>query len=125
MDLQVKMNKLVIQTIFILLHYQKTFLQVNAFTNFRIISICVTKSNKTEAVANTYASVLRLANLGATMFEKKICFSGGGAPLGALMMTESPERICNSDWHEKSKTCQLTWRGYVSEMCYRVRAALD
>lgn len=43
---------------------------------------------------NTYESPTRLASLGATIPEKLICFSGGGAPTAALIVTESPEWIC-------------------------------
>lgn len=45
------------------------------------------------SVMNTYGSITRLASLGAKTFEKLICFSGGGAPLGARIITESPDRI--------------------------------
>lgn len=39
----------------------------------------------------THESATRLASFGATIPEKLICFSGGGAPTAALIVTESPE----------------------------------
>lgn len=41
----------------------------------------------------SYESPARLANLGAVIPEKFICFSGGGAPTDPRIITESPERI--------------------------------
>lgn len=40
----------------------------------------------------TYESAALLASFGAVIPEKLICFSGGGAPTAALIITESPER---------------------------------
>lgn len=46
-------------------------------------------------IKNTYTSPARLTNFGAVIPEKFICFSGGGAPTDARIITESPERTYN------------------------------
>lgn len=48
---------------------------------------------RTINIFYTHESATRLASFGATIPEKLICFSGGGAPTSALIVTESPEWI--------------------------------
>lgn len=59
---------------------------------------------------DTYESGTRLANFGAIIPEKLICFSGGGAPTAALMVTESPEWI----WKFKGAAANVLCAHYQS-----------
>lgn len=62
--------------------------------------------------SNIYVSVARRASLGAIMFEKFNCFSGGGAPTDPRIITESPERTYKTRCIDKyanshNRLCQL------------------
>lgn len=71
-------------------------------------NVCLTTSF--TSVVGTYWSPALRANFGAMIPEKLICFSGGGAPVGPLIITESPERIWNftdACVPHHTKMCQL------------------